>query len=198
MRLSLFQQHVQTWKDCTACPLCHTREKVVLSRGKVPCDVLFVGEAPGKNEDLTGIPFIGPAGDLLNQIIQRAVPGNIRYAITNLIACIPLDPDEPGTKTEKPPEESIEACSPRLQEFIRICDPRLIVCVGVEAHDYLTPGYKWSIPLHKAIPLVQMTHPAAILRANIAQRSLAVQRCIVTVHNAIRHGIMSPSEGQAT
>ncbi len=192
--VSRYSLHIQTWKHCTACFLHKGRVKVVLGRGKVPCDLVFVGEAPGEQENLSGIPFIGQAGDLLNQIIQRAVPPTVRYAITNLVSCIPREDNGEGQQKAAQPElECIEACTPRLQEFMEIADPKLIVCVGALARDMLAPGFRQSIGFHKEIPLVDIVHPAHILRANIAQRGLAIQRCIVTVHNAIQEYVLGGS-----
>jgi uracil-DNA glycosylase len=121
-----------------------------------------------------GIPFIGPAGKLLDYIVETAVDGQYSCAWTNLIACLPLGDD--GEKTAQPSSESIKACSTRLHEFITMCHPRLIVYVGAlsakHAKDY---GAK----------TIQITHPAAILRSDISQRSLAIQRSIVQISDAL-------------
>ena len=189
MRLSLYQQHVRDWKDCTRCELHETRQKVVLCRGSVPCDVLFVGEAPGESENVIGQPFVGPAGKLLDEIVKRAWQGitNISWAMTNLVACIPRDMDE-GGKTAEPDVDSVQACAPRLQEFVIISKPRLIVCVGSVSRDWLDSKYKGNIRLEDDRGLIQqvdIAHPAYILRLNVAQRGLAMQRCVVTIRNAI-------------
>ena len=190
---------VERWKSCTACDLHKDRQQVVLARGRIPCDVLFIGEAPGQSEDCLGQPFVGPAGQLLDQIVERAVPlvwrkdrdGNdtecegpaITWAFTNLVCCIPLDDD--GVKVSEPPDEAVQACSVRLVEFVEIANPKLIVCVGKLAKDFLDPGYKHSIKLHRKIPLTEILHPAAILRMNVAQQGLAVQRCVVVLRNSV-------------
>lgn len=191
MRISLYQQHVNKWKDCTRCDLHETRKHVVLARGSIPCDVLFVGEAPGESEDVLGAPFKGPAGKLLDEIVRRAwqeagVDSELRWAMTNLVACIPRDQDE-GGKAAEPEVESIESCAPRLQEFVIITKPKLIVCVGSLARDWLDPKYKGCIKLggNRVIPRIDIVHPAYILRLNIAQRGLTIQRCVVAVANAI-------------
>ena len=96
-KLSLYKQHVQRWKSCTACKLCETRKKVVMYRGDVPCDILFIGEAPGPSEDVIGQPFIGPAGHLLDRIIDKAIQPyrkvnpniSFRKVFTNLVCFIP-------------------------------------------------------------------------------------------------------------
>lgn len=181
---SEFRRHYEAWKDCRACPLWRTRARIVVARGTVPCDVLFVGEAPGESENVLGRPFVGPAGRLLDAIVYQALGASgLSTAFTNLVCCIPRDPDE-GGKAAEPPDESIEACRPRLEEFVRLCRPRLLVAVGRLATDWLTQGMKYSVKVDPSIRQTSITHPAAILRANVAQRGLAVQRCVVTLRNA--------------
>lgn len=186
-------QFVERWKDCTACPLHKGRERVVLARGDLPCDVLFIGEAPGESEDCLGAPFVGPAGQLLDRIVERSLAGGLgvgddyrelRLCFTNLVCCIPRDPD--GGKATEPDDEAIEACSVRLSEFVKLANPKLVVCVGSLARDWLEPGYKRSIRLHQKIPLVDVVHPAAILRANVAQQGLMIQRSVVKLRNAVK------------
>lgn len=188
-------QFVERWKDCTACHLCEGRQRVVLARGSIPCDVLFIGEGPGESEDSLGAPFVGPAGQLLDRIVNRAglpskhvdLPNNtwrlLTWAFTNLVCCIPRDED--GGKATEPDDEAIDACSVRLVEFVELASPKLIVCVGKLAKDWLDPGWKHSIQLHRKIPLVDILHPAAILRANVAQQGLMIQRCVVQLRNAV-------------
>lgn len=185
-QLSPFAAFKERWKDCTNCSLCHTRSKVVLSRGTYPCDIVFVAEAPGISEDAAGYPMVGPAGQLLDKIISRALPKHVTYAITNMLCCIPRDED--GIKmvdVREWDDDWIEACSVRLQEFIELCDPKSIVTVGKVAEGWLDPGYKHYIKFHRKIPMVTIIHPAAILRANQAQQGLAIQKSIITIRNAV-------------
>lgn len=72
MAMSLFSSHVERWRDCEGCSLSSRRSRVVLYRGKIPCDVLLVGEAPGDSEDVVGVPFVGPAGRLLDAMIAES------------------------------------------------------------------------------------------------------------------------------
>jgi uracil-DNA glycosylase len=150
----------------------------VLARGAVPADVLFIGEAPGASEDAIGRPFVGPAGKLLDHIIATAVEPRLRFALTNLIACIPRGED--GIKTSEPDISEVLTCAPRLVEFYELCRPMLVVAVGATARDYI----ERSLP-DMTCPWTDITHPAAILRANIMQRDLAVQRCVVKIKQAI-------------
>jgi uracil-DNA glycosylase family 4 len=180
-----FQLHVEAWKDCTDCGLCEVRTHTVLAKGKIPCDILFLGEAPGKDENLMGLPFVGPAGRLLDEIIEEAVPSHYRLAFTNLIACAPFE-EEGGDKLSEPPDESVRACAPRLIEFVEMADPRLIVCVGNQPKFWIEPEYKHRIEIPEDIPTVDIVHPAHTLRNSVAMRSIAVRRSIVTIQNAIK------------
>lgn len=171
-RASPFAAHVAKWSTCELCPLHHTRTKVVIARGSVPCDVLFVGEAPGVSENVLGRPFVGPAGRLLDEMIASASPQSLKLAFTNLVGCIPLD----DKKTSEPSKESIKACAPRLLELTRMAKPKLIVLVGKLSVKYV------SVP--KGCHKVEIIHPAAILRADISQQGLAIQRCVVALADA--------------
>lgn len=186
-----FQQHIGKWKNCTACPLHIGRTKVVMSRGKLPCDLLFIGEGPGKSEDLLGYPFVGPAGALLDSIIDQAVrpfsSGDkplLRIAFTNLVCCIPLKED--GNKAEQPEAVAIRSCSPRLSEFVKIAAPKIIVCVGKLASDWLGSNrYRGRPDINPSIPQVAIVHPSAILHMNVAMRSFAIRKASVTITTAI-------------
>lgn len=177
-------EHVEKWRDCQLCPLAAQRANIVLARGTVPCDVLFVGEAPGASEDALGLPFVGPAGQLLDQIIQYAVPANITYALTNLVCCFPAEAKARG---ENEPElAEIKACRPRLREFIALCRPKLVVCVGVLSGDNI--GHD-SYGRVAGAAVVQIDHPAWMLRMPRAQKGMAVQRAVVILRGAVTNMI---------
>ena len=176
--VSRWEVHRQRWSSCTRCPLCERRTHVVLARGKVPAEILFVGEAAGMSEDVIGIPFVGPAGHLLDYIIEQALDGQYDYCMTNLVACIPLD--ESGSKAGEPPAESIRACAPRLNELVIMCKPELVVFVGKLPEKW----FDSCVPNQQELRRVSLVHPAAILRAEEAQKGLAIQRNIVTLADA--------------
>jgi DNA polymerase len=175
--LSPYQRHVKRWSKCCKCSLHKQRRKVVIARGSVPTDILFVGEAPGASEDVIGRPFVGPAGKLLDRIINQAIDGQFDYCLTNLVCCIPKDEAVKG-KLGAPPTECVIACAPRLYEFIQLCKPRLIVAVGQLSAKHI-PQKDLSCPV------IEIIHPAAILRMDISQQSLAYQRCVVALEDAI-------------
>ncbi len=189
--MSEWTNHVMRWKDCTKCPLHKQRDRICLARGQVPADVLFIGEAPGASEDALGQPFVGPAGALLNQIIERAIPKvdsvnedykpewyyAYTWALTNLVCCFPREAKERGEN--EPEDEEILACRPRLVEFINIVQPRLIVCVGSLAAEYVN---------HEAgTKCVDIIHPAATFPPRMvrAQAQQAIQRAIVVIRSAV-------------
>lgn len=178
---TVFAQHARRWSNCRACSLCEGRDKVVVARGKIPADILFIGEAPGESENVIGIPFVGPAGKLLDRIILEATGDSLRCAFTNLVCCIPRDED--GGKTAEPERESIIACEPRLREFIGIVNPRLVVCVGKLAAVNVRRA-RAGLGLGDT-KLVDITHPAAILRGTFAARGIAIRTAVVTIANAV-------------
>ena len=184
-KISLYAAHAERWRFCTGCALHERRQRVVLYRGAVPCDVLFVGEAPGESEDVLGKPFAGPAGQLLDEQIRAALAGfktPYRIGYTNLVACIPKGND--GRKFAEPDDTHIKSCSARVVEIVGIAKPRLIVYVGKLAESWLTPGYKHSIKIPET-RAAKIIHPAAILRASYDQREFLSRQAIITLRNAV-------------
>ena len=172
-----FQRHKKRWSKCQRCELCHDRTKAVLFRGRLPCDVLIVGEAPGASEDVLGKPFCGPAGKLLDRTVCDAVEdplGIVSFGISNLVACIPLDE---GRKAAEPPKKAIIACANRLTELRLMARPKLIVRVGKLATKHFIPKGDHNF--------VDLIHPAAILRMDISQQGLAYQRNVVRLQDAL-------------
>lgn len=190
---TLYQAHVATWSRCQRCPLWKTRRNVVLARGVIPAEILLVAEAPGSSENTLGKPMVGPAGKLLDFILEKAGVTQHRYLITNLIACIPIG--EEGTKTAEPPPESIKRCAPRLVELVRMAQPRLIVCIGKLAKKHIVGQAQFCareeagnppwLPEGTHLRFCDIIHPAAILRADLTQRALLIQRAIVTLAEAL-------------
>lgn len=182
---SKYQAFKERWQDCDRCPLSEVRNQVVLARGQIPADVLFIGEAPGHSEDTLGKPFVGPAGKLLDRLIETAIPGKVRMAFTNVVSCIPnvktsstrmAHYKEDGRNVSEPDEEAIKACAPRLEEFMGLCRPKLVVCVGLMAERCVPPGDEKRI---------RVIHPAAILRMDVSQRGLAAQRTTDQIAEAV-------------
>jgi DNA polymerase len=155
--------------------------------------VLFVAEAPGHSEDGIGYPLVGPAGHLFDEIVKRAVPPEVRCGFCNLVACIPLN--EMRTKTEEPPVEAITECAPRLIQLIGISQPRLIVCVGTKATEWLDRKWKMAVINEapewiKSIPQESLVHPSHILQAPKATQGLAKQKMMVTLADAVEEYVL--------
>jgi len=192
MRLQTFKKK---WCDCQRCSLAKGRWKVVLYRGSIPAEIMFIGEAPGDSENILGKPFVGPAGDLLDSLLSDLNAfdhhvhsiGRITYCITNVIACIPLN--ENGD-TRVPKKKEIEACSPRLVEFIKIVKPKLIVTLGKVAKKNL-PDYI----IKQGIPVRSVVHPAHLLpgRMDESRRKVATRRVLFQLNqwlDNIQEGVM--------
>jgi len=109
--------------DCHRCPLGDTRTNIVFGVGDPNARVMFVGEAPGKNEDLKGEPFVGAAGQLLNELLAHAGLKRSDVYIANVLKCRP-----PGNRD--PEAVEIETCTPFLREQIRVISPDVLVTLG--------------------------------------------------------------------
>lgn len=192
--MTKWQLHVTQWRSCERCWLHETRKQVVLCRGSVPADVVFIGEAPGESENVVGRPFVGPAGQVLDKIIAEALRDKYTYCVTNLVGCIPRDPDD-NSKLSKPDAECVVSCAPRLQEVVQMCDPKLLVLVGTEAKDYTIPGIRGNVEFHKPIHRVEVVHPAWILRQSAAMRDVHVRRSILAIQAALEE-IENPIEAR--
>ncbi len=120
---------------CTACELCKTRTNCVFGTGDTNADILFVGEAPGDNEDKTGTPFVGRAGKLLDQYLFAVdIPRESVY-IANILKCRP-----PKNRDPLPAEE--EACMEFLRRQVRLIKPKMIVCHGrISAMKHIKPDF---------------------------------------------------------
>jgi len=124
------------WIDCQRCELCKTRINVVFGSGNPDSEVLVIGEAPGREEDETGLPFVGDAGRVLNELFDAIGWDRERDVyITNTVCCRPTsevtDEDgKPRVENRPPSKTEREACRPRLLEVIYIVDPLLIIAVG--------------------------------------------------------------------
>ncbi len=190
--VTTWNEHVEKWKDCQRCPLSQQRHRICLARGVVPCDVLFVGIAPGSNENTHGRPFVGPAGKLLDRIIEQAMwevedgKPAWTYALTNLVACFPAIAKAEGVND--PELSEIAACRPRLLEFANIAGPLLVVRVGslVGEQVHHDGGGKFY-----GADVCDIVHPAAILKGKVplAQKEMAVQRAAVVLRSAVREAL---------
>lgn len=157
-------------KNCTHCPLHIKRKQAVFSDGDPNSSLMFIGEAPGEDEDIQGLPFVGKAGKLLTKMIEKMGLERKDVYITNIVKCRP-------EKNRDPFPEEIEKCSPYLIEQIEIIKPKVIVALGRFSSGFLT-GIKTGIKQYrgkwfsyKGIPVMPTFHPSYLLR-NVQDRWL--------------------------
>ena len=117
----------QACAECRLCPLAQGRQQVVVSRGNPQAPLMVIGEGPGAQEDAQGLPFVGRAGQLLDQMLASVgIDSNEGAYICNVVKCRPPD-------NRKPTPEEMAACRPWLQEQIALVDPAVIVLAGATA-----------------------------------------------------------------
>lgn len=159
------------WKElkaqcvaCQKCALADTRTNVVFGVGRTNAEVLFVGEGPGENEDLTGEPFVGRGGQLLDDMLSLiGLDRNKNIYIANIVKCRPPHNRDP-LNTEQ------DACVGWLRQQIDLLDPKLIICLGrIAAQVFIKPDFKitrehgqWFTVDGREI--MALFHPAALLR----------------------------------
>jgi DNA polymerase len=160
---------------CTRCPLHETRTKAVFGAGDADADLMFVGEAPGAEEDRQGLPFVGRAGQLLNQMLEEIGLSREEVFIANVLKSRP-----PGNRDPQPLE--IEACRPYLFEQVRLIEPTVICTLGNFATKLLS-GNPAGITKVRGAPqvhelggrtvfLLPLFHPAAALRTPAVKETL--------------------------
>ena len=148
---------------CTACELHKTRTNCVFGTGSRNAKILFVGEAPGEQEDLSGTPFVGRAGQLLDKYLYAVDIAREDVYIANILKCRP-----PKNRDPLPAEE--DACIGYLREQVRLIKPKIIVCLGrIAAMRLIKPDFKISKEhgtwFEKGnFVMTAVYHPAALLR----------------------------------
>lgn len=154
----------QTCSDCTRCGLCETRRNVVFGVGNPYSDVLFVGEGPGEQEDKRGEPFVGPAGQLLDDMLSIIdLDRKENCYIANIVKCRP-----PGNRD--PLETEQDACIGYLEQQIALIQPKIIVCLGrIAAMRLIRADYRitrehgqWT--QKNGVWMTAIYHPSALLR----------------------------------
>jgi uracil-DNA glycosylase family 4 len=152
---------------CTLCPLSESRNTVVFGAGNADADLMFVGEAPGAEEDKQGLPFVGRAGGLLNQLLEQIGMKRDDVFIANVLKCRP-----PGNRDPQP--EEIATCQPYLAKQVDLIEPRVICTLGNFATKLLTGNptgitkVRGSAQAHviggRPVHVFPLLHPAAALR----------------------------------
>jgi DNA polymerase len=172
------EQLVSLYKEvssCTKCPLHETRAKTVFGAGNANAELMFVGEAPGAEEDRQGLPFVGRAGQLLNQLLEEIGLSREQVFIANVLKSRP-----PGNRDPQPLE--IEACKPYLFEQVRLIEPRVVCTLGNFATKLLSGSpvgitrVRGTPQIHelggRTVFLLPLLHPAAALRTPAMKEQL--------------------------
>ena len=148
-------------RNCTACPLHKGRTHAVPGAGPIDARIMFIGEAPGFHEDQQGLPFVGAAGQFLNELLVQVDIDRESVYITNVIKCRP-----PGNRDPK--IEEVETCKPFLDRQIALIDPKVVVTLGRHSMARAFPDEKISMVHGEARKVgdqiyLPMYHPAAAL-----------------------------------
>lgn len=149
-------------ESCRRCPLCDGRTQTVFGVGNPHARVMFIGEAPGKNEDLQGEPFVGAAGHYLNELLGCAGLRREDVFIANVLKCRP-----PGNRDPRP--EEIQTCTPFLREQTRTIDPKVLVTLGKFSTQFVLKTQVGITRLHGRVQragkflVFPIFHPAAAL-----------------------------------
>jgi DNA polymerase len=157
---------------CRACPLWERGTQTVFGEGPPLAEVMFVGEQPGNDEDLSGRPFVGPAGRLLDRALEAAGIDRRSVYVTNAVKHFKWEARGKRRIHQKPVAREIRACRPWLEAELEVVRPRAIVCLGATAAQALL-GRTFRVTEHRGelvasvlAPLVMATvHPSSILRA---------------------------------
>ena len=157
--------------DCTKCRLAGTRKNVVFGVGNPNADLMFIGEAPGRDEDEKGEPFVGRAGQLLTDIIKAMKLTRDDVYIANVIKCRP-----PENRNPEPDE--MDACRPFIRRQVELIQPKVIVTLGRFGLQSLT-GKSYSVSAvrgqwleYEGIKLMPTWHPAYLLRTPAAKKDV--------------------------
>ena len=164
-------------KGCQACDLCRHATQVVFGEGPRQASLMLVGEQPGDQEDRSGRPFVGPAGELLDEALASAAIDRREVYITNAVKHFKFQQRGKRRLHQKPHPREVEACRPWLEAEIDVIAPRVIVCLGATAATtilgrdfrFTRQRGRW-MRSDRGPDLLATWHPAAILRANAQDR----------------------------
>lgn len=149
--------------DCSKCDLCKTRTNLVFGRGNPDSEIMLIGEGPGEQEDLSGTPFVGRAGQLLDDMLKMIDLTDEKVYIANVVKCRP-------PKNRDPMQEEKEACRDWLNRQLEIVSPKIIVCLGriaatsVIREDFRITKERGRWFTVNGVQTMAIYHPAALLR----------------------------------
>jgi uracil-DNA glycosylase family protein len=165
--------------ECRACPLWENATQTVFGEGSDDAEIVLVGEQPGDQEDLTGRPFVGPAGRLLDSALEQAgIDRKLAY-VTNVVKHFKWQPRGKRRIHQKPNAAEVAACRPWLEAELDLVQPKVLVCLGATAAQALL-GRQFRVSKDRGVPVesdlapvvMATVHPSAILRAEDRDREL--------------------------
>jgi DNA polymerase len=173
-------------RDCTACPLYRNATQTVFGRGPVDARLVLVGEQPGNDEDLEGLPFVGPAGRVLDEGLLEAGIDPRGIYVTNVVKHFKWTPRGKRRIHQKPAAREIEACRPWLDQELALIRPQVLVCLGATAAQALlgrsfrvTRQRGRVVPTTLARYALATVHPSSILRQQTsADRAREMRRFV--------------------
>lgn len=190
---------------CLRCPnLAASRQNVVFGVGNIDADIVFVGEAPGADEDAKGEPFVGKAGELLTKMISAMGLSRDRIYIANVLKC---RPDTPGQRTgnRKPTPEEMSTCLPYLREQIQVIRPKVLVALGATAIEGLLGRQQVFVTRIRGqwlqfeeYPVMPTYHPAYLLRNDSIAEKRKVWEDMLAVMELIGLPISEKQRGYFT
>ena len=179
---------------CTACPLHENATQTVFGEGLKRARLMLIGEQPGDREDIEGHPFVGPAGRILDEALDKAGIERADAYVTNVVKHFKWTPKGKRRIHQAPRAEEIKACAPWLEAELDVVDPELMVCLGAtavravigsKARVMKDHGELWESKLGRtAMPTL---HPSAILRADPEDRDDAMAMLVGDLGVARRH-----------
>lgn len=162
-QLSVLEEKRREVETCRACALAEGRQKTVFSRGREDAQLMFIGEGPGEKEDLSGLPFVGPAGQLLDRMIQAMGYARDEVYICNVVKCRP-------PKNRAPRPDEVEACRHFLDAQIEAVAPELIIVLGRSAAEALRViddhgQWRGRFGTYRGRTTLATYHPSFLLRS---------------------------------
>jgi uracil-DNA glycosylase len=177
-----FESLASAWDGCQRCSLADHRHEVVFYRGDMPCDVLFIGDAPSAEDDITGTPFVGPDGDMLDNpkgkdmdSIITAVDHNFSYAVVQAVGC------RPEIEGQAPSTDQIAECSGRLTSLLTLLEPKVCIFLGITAKKTLKTILR-QIP---DCPTLKVIHPRGVLYAG-SNHTLRFKETVMSITSFLR------------
>jgi uracil-DNA glycosylase len=166
---------------CKACPLWESGTQTVFGEGSPNAEIVLVGEQPGDQEDLSGKPFVGPAGRLLDQGLEEAgIDRKLAY-VTNVVKHFKWQPRGKRRIHQKPNSAEIAACRPWLDAELALLKPKVLVCLGATAGQALL-GRQFRVSKDRGVPVesdlapvvMATVHPSSILRSDDREQEMAM------------------------